>query len=95
MKPENEKSLFHFLCDTMDKVAIGEIEPDKVNAICNLSREAEKLLKGERERTRLQMKMDEHERNYGKRPVLRELASIGFDDTTGKTTNNEKRRLFR
>lgn len=50
--------------------------------IGGLAREAEKLLRGERERTLLLMKMDEHEKMFGKRPVYRELAGLGFADTT-------------
>ena len=82
MKPENEKSLFHFLCDAMDSVATGEINTAQAREISNLAREAEKLLRAERERVLLLMKMDEHERNFGKRPVLRELAGKAFADTT-------------
>ena len=82
MKPQNEKSLFHFLCDAMDKVESGELNASQVSSICNLTKEAEKLLRGERERVKLLMKIDEHERNFGKRPQLRELAAIGFADTT-------------
>lgn len=82
MKPQNEKSLFHFLLDMMDKVSKGEVESKTINDVCRLSKEAQKLLVGERDRVRLQMELDEHERNYGKRPELRELASIGFADTT-------------
>ena len=82
MKPQNEKSLFHFLCDSMDKVANEQMTTAQAREIGNLAREAEKLLRGERERVLLQMKMDEHEKMYGKRPVYRELAGLGFADTT-------------
>lgn len=82
MRPVNEKSLFHFLCDAMEKVSTGEMDAGKATAICNLSREAEKLLEGERKRVSLLMKMDEHERNFNKRPQLRELAAFGFANTT-------------
>lgn len=82
MKPTNEKSLFHFLLDAMDKVANGEIDFNQAKAITDLSKEAEKLLKGERERCKLEMQMNEHQRNFGKRPHLRELASKGFANTT-------------
>jgi hypothetical protein len=82
MKPNNEKSLFHFLLDAMDKVASGDMDFSQAKAITDLSREAEKLLRGERERVKLEMQMDEHQRNFGKRPHLRELASKGFANTT-------------
>lgn len=82
MKPQNEKSLFHFLLDVMDKVAQDEISAEKAHSICEVSKEAEKLLKGERERVKLLMQLDIHEKEYGKRPDLRELASLGFSDTT-------------
>lgn len=82
MKPQNEKSLFHFLCDAMDKVANEQITTAQAREIGGLAREAEKLLRGERERVLLQMKMDEHEKVFGKRPVYRELAGLAFADTT-------------
>jgi len=82
MKPMNEKSLFHFLCNAMDAVANETMTPAQAREISGLAREAEKLLRGERERTLLFMKMDEHEKQFGKRPVYRELAAIGFADTT-------------
>ena len=66
----------------MDSVASGEMNTAQAREISNLAREAEKLLRGERDRAYLMMKMDEHERCFGKRPVLRELAGIGFADTT-------------
>lgn len=81
MKPTNEKSLFHFILDTMDKVANGEIDKDQAICITKLSNEATKLLKNEHDRVKLEMQMDEHQRNFGKRPVLRELASKGFTNT--------------
>ena len=82
MKPQNEKSLFHFLCDAMDKVANEQMTTAQAREIGGLAREAEKLLRGERERTLLLMKMDENEKMFGKRPVYRELAGLGFADTT-------------
>jgi hypothetical protein len=82
MTPNNEKSLFHFLCGVMAQVQSGETTPEQAHAICETAKEAEKLLKGERDRTRLLMKMDEHEKEFGHRPVLRELASFSFADTT-------------
>ncbi len=82
MKPQNEKSLFHFLCSAMDAVANETMTPAQAREISGLAREAEKLLRGERERAALFMKMDEHEKQFGKRPVYRELAALGFADTT-------------
>lgn len=81
-RPQNEKSLFHFLCGMMEAVVDGSVDGEQVKSVCDLTREAEKLLRGERERVKLLMSLDEHERNFGKRPQLRELAAIGFDDTT-------------
>lgn len=82
MKASNEKSLFHFLLDTMDKVVKGEVDKDQALCITKLSNEATKLLKNEQDRVRLEMLMDEHQRNFGKKPHLRELASKGFANTT-------------
>lgn len=82
MKPQNEKSLFHFLCSAMDSVASGEMTTAQAREISGLAREAEKLLRGERDRVKLMMEIDEHERNFGKRPALRELSALGFADTT-------------
>lgn len=82
MKPTNEKSLFHFILDTMEKVANGNIDKDQALCITKLSNEATKLLKNEQDRCKLEMQMDEHQRNFGKRPHFRELASKGFANTT-------------
>jgi len=82
MIPRNEKSLFHLLCDAMDQVMSGEIDPTQATAVSKLAGQTDKLLKGERDRVRLLMAMDKHEREFGKRPVLRELAGVGFADTT-------------
>lgn len=82
MKAQNEKSLFHFILDVMDKVVNDDIDEGKVKSVCALSKEAQKLLAGERDRVKLMMQIDEHERNFGKRIQLRELAAIGFSDTT-------------
>ena len=80
--PSNEKSLFHFLCQCMSMVREGEIDSTQAKAVCDLTKEAEKLLRGERDRVRLLIQIDEHERNFGKRLQIRELAGKGFDDTT-------------
>ena len=82
MKPTNEKSLFHFLLDTMNKVANGEIDAETTKSICDVSKEAQKLLTGERDRARLLMELDQYKRLSGKEINLRELASKGFTDTT-------------
>lgn len=82
MKPTNEKSLFHFILDAMDKVANGEMDKDQALCISKLSNEATKLLKNEQDRVKLEMQMDEHQRNFGRKPHMRELASKGFANTT-------------
>lgn len=84
MKPTNEKSLFHFILDVMDKVVNDQITTDQAQSVAKLSNEATKLLKNEQERVKLEMQMDEHARNFGRRPFMRELASKGFANTTGQ-----------
>lgn len=88
MKPTNEKSLFHFLCGAMDKVMTGELDYLKAQSVCQLSKEAAKLLEGERRRVDTLIKIDKHEREFGKRIEMRELAAFGFSDTTHYENGN-------
>lgn len=82
MRPVNEKSLLAHLFNQMDKLDNGEITPDQAIAQTKLSNEAIKLFVNEQKRVQLEMQLDIHAKEFGKRYELRELASKGFDNTT-------------
>lgn len=82
MKPINEKSLFHFLCDVMEGLYSGTLEVEKGIAICKTANEISKLISGERDRARLMMEINSYNKERGQSMVLRELASKGFENTT-------------
>lgn len=83
MKPVNEKSLLHHLFDQMDKLANREITTEEAQAQAKLAGEANKLFKQEMDRARLIMDLQNHAKENGNLITLRELASKGFEDTTG------------
>lgn len=93
MKPQNEKSLFHFLLDVMDKAANGEIDYNQVHAICEASKEAQKCLDRELKRADLMLKIADYDRNYGRKIEIRELDAIGWDDTTYDRQSGVRRLL--
>jgi len=82
MRPVNEKSLFHALCEVMDKTMNGEYSADQTMAIVKTSNEMTKLLRLEHDRARLQMEIDTYNKENGANIEIRELASKGFDNTT-------------
>ncbi len=85
MKPVNEKSLFHALCEVMDKTMSGEYSTDQAMAIVKTSNEISKLLRLEHDRARLQMDIHSFNKENKACIEIRELASKGFDNTTHVT----------
>lgn len=94
MKPQNEKSLFHFLLDVMDQAANGKMDYEKVHAICEASKEAQKCLDREIKRADLMLKLVDYDRNYGRRIEIRNLDAIGFDDTTIDSQTGIRRNMM-
>nr|DAU75393.1 MAG TPA: hypothetical protein [Caudoviricetes sp.] len=82
MRPVNEKSLFHALCEVMDKTMSGEYSTDQAIAVVKTSNELTKLLRLEHDRARLQMEIYSFNKDNNSDIEIRELASKGFDNTT-------------
>ena len=59
MKPTNNKSLLHFLFQTMEKLESREIDVDTAKAQANLAKQANNSLRYELERATLQLKINE------------------------------------
>lgn len=73
MKPTNNKSLLHFLFNTMDKLEKKEIDVDTAKAQANLAKQANNALRYELERTTLQLKINEASGIIDKNLKLREI----------------------
>ncbi len=73
MKPTNNKSLLHFLFDTMDKLDKRDIDVDTAKAQANLAKQANNALRYELERTTLQLKINESAGIIDKNLHIREV----------------------
>lgn len=80
--PVNTKSLLSFIFNTMEKLDKGEIDTNVACAQAKLASQANNVLDYELKRTIVQMKLKEQGISVDKQPVLREIESKGFDDTT-------------
>jgi len=58
MKPVNTKSLFHLLCDTMEKLDNDEIDVSKASAMSKLVGQCNNLLNYELKRAALMTRSD-------------------------------------
>ena len=72
MKPVNTKSMFHLLCDTMEKLENDEIDVQKASAMSKLIGQANNLLTYELKRSMLMSNADFKENH-------RNLESKNFD----------------
>lgn len=82
MKPVNSKSLFHFICDQMDKLQDGAITVEQAKAQSNLAKQANNILKYELDRVNTMMKVIEFNKdNKEKEVLIRDLESKPFDST--------------
>lgn len=73
MKPTNNKSLLHFLFDTMGKLEAKEIDVDTAKAQANLAKQANNVLRYELDRTALQLKINESTGLIDKNLKIREI----------------------
>ncbi len=73
MKPTNNKSLLHFLFETMDKLEKKEIDVDTAKAQANLAKQANNALRYELDRTALELKINEQSGIIDKHLHIREI----------------------
>jgi hypothetical protein len=73
MKPTNNKSLLHFLFETMGKLESREIDVDTAKAQANLAKQANNALRYELDRTALQLKINEATGIIDKNLKVREI----------------------
>jgi hypothetical protein len=73
MKPTNNKSLLHFLFQTMEKLENREIDVDTAKAQANLAKQANNSLRYELERATLQLKINEATGIIDKNLKIREI----------------------
>jgi hypothetical protein len=73
MKPTNNKSLLHFLFQTMEKLESREIDVDTAKAQANLAKQANNSLRYELERATLQLKINEASGIIDKNLKIREI----------------------
>lgn len=82
MKPVNTRSLFHYLCITLDKIDKGEVDPQTANAISKVVGQANNLLNYELKRAML-MSNDEFAKNH------RSLEIKSFDQKSIEEKSND------
>lgn len=66
MKPTNNKSLFHFICEQLDNLDSGKITVEKAKALAHLTNQANKALTYELKRTEIQMELEVHNKTFSK-----------------------------
>lgn len=82
MKPVNNKSLLHFICDQMNKLDTSEITVDVAKAQANLAKQANNSMKYEIERADLLMRLALHNKeNELNKVEFREAEGKSFDST--------------
>jgi hypothetical protein len=76
--PVNAKSLFHFLCDQMEKLDKKEITVQDAQGQANIAKQLNNLLNYELKRVDTQMKLDQHNFEFKKNLELREVELKNF-----------------
>lgn len=84
MKPVNNKSLLHFICDQMNKLDQGSITVDQAKAQANLAKQANNSLRYELERAELLIKLSMHNESASEQIEFREAEGAVFENN--KTT---------
>ena len=88
MLPANSKSLFHFLCDQMDKLDKGTISVEAAKAQAALAKQINMRSFYENDRSRLLMELQRHNKEFTTNIQLRELDSKPFDSTVSISLDN-------
>lgn len=76
--PVNAKSLFHFLCDQMEKLDKKEITVQEAQGQANIAKQLNNLLNYELKRVDTQIKLDQHNFEFKKNLELREVELKNF-----------------
>lgn len=66
MKPTNNKSLFHFICEQLDNLDQGLITIEKAKAFAHLTNQANKSLMYELKRAEVKMQLEVHNKSMEK-----------------------------
>lgn len=77
----NNKSLFAFVCDLMEKLDNKAISTDDAKAQASLAKQANNALSYELKRADVQMRLTAHNAIYKDGLRLREIESKNFDST--------------
>lgn len=73
MKPENTKTLLHFVFDQMNQLDEGLISVEQVKQQSNLIRNATDIFKVENDIARVKMELTKHNKNFSDNIVLRNI----------------------
>lgn len=76
--PVNAKSLFHFLCDQMEKLDKKEITVQEAQGQANIAKQLNNLLNYELKRVDTQIKLDQHNFEFKKNIELRDVELKNF-----------------
>jgi hypothetical protein len=76
--PVNAKSLFHFLCDQMEKLDKKEITVQDAQGQANIAKQLNNLLNYELKRVDTQIKLDQHNFEFKKNIELRDVELKNF-----------------
>ena len=79
MKPVNNKSLFHFVCDQMEKLDNNIITVDEAKGQAMLAKQANNSLKYEIDRAKIKIKVEEHNKEHDSNVEFREAEGKNFD----------------
>jgi hypothetical protein len=72
MKPQNNKSLLHFLFSQMDKLDNGVIDVATAKAQADLAKQVNNSLKYELDRAKVKIEIEVHNKSYSSNLELRE-----------------------
>lgn len=79
MKPVNQKSLFHFLCDQMDKLDKREISVEEAKAQASIAKQVNNVIKYELDRANTEMKVREFNMKHGSHIEIRNIEGKNFE----------------
>lgn len=79
MKPQNSKSLLSFIFEQMEKLDNNTIDTETAKAQANFAKQANNILRYELDRVKTEMKLKEHNVQYGTMLELRNVEIKNFD----------------
>jgi len=81
MKPTNAKSLFHFMCDQMEKLNDKQVDTEVVKQQVAITKQLTSMMRYELQRAKTQMEIRDFNLRTGAHIELRELEGKPFDNT--------------